>query len=211
MNCIKNAGRYLALLAALVIVLTGFAVVADSTDASTVIDQTGISSSGFKQDQDGTLHVPVSCSDDTATVTLTVRENGNEIKSQTYDVVNGRQTLDISFELKKGDHSLDITVTDDHGYSSHAQTDVHVKKNVWSNIATYAAIVVIAIIVVIIAVVYIRANPRNKPTTTFTELEREKNEAKKDAEMTKTAKKEYGTPEGQKKTDRIKYKSSRRK
>lgn len=212
MNCNKKMKKFTAMFAVLVMLLTAFAVVAETedADASVAIDQTGVSVSGFKQDKTGTLHVPVNCTEASDTVTIKVSENGNEIATQTFEVVNGIQTLDISFKLHRGDHVLDIQSTDSNGDSTYATTGTfHVSKNVWSNVTTYLAIALIAIIIIIIAAVYIRANPRNKPTTTFTELEKQKNEAKKEAELTKTSKKEYDT--GTKKTDKIKYTSSRRK
>ena len=204
MNSYVRSKKYLALMFAAIIALTAFVAVADSSDAKVVIDTNGISDSNFKQDREGTLHVPVSNPGDTASVTLTVTENGNLIKQKTFEEVkNGTTTLDISFSLSKGDHEITI-IAESNGETSTSSHIVSVKENVLSNITTYVAIAAIIIIVLIIAVVYIRANPGNKPTTTFTELEKEKTEAKA---AEKSGEKSESAPS----TGKIKYTSSRRK
>ena len=118
--------------------------------------------------------------------------------------------LDL-YDLSAGTHQLSIELTNG-GTTIYAHYDLNVAKNVWSNVTTYVALVIVAIIVVIIAVVYMRANPRNKPTTTFTELEQQEKAAKAaepKAAPSKTEKKKYGGSEED--SGKIKYTSSRRK
>lgn len=204
-----NAKKTFTLLTALLMTVVAFGAVAVASESDAIgINQDGISASGFKQDREGTLTIPVSVVDGDATITVT--ENGNVIKTQTQTVESTTTSISVSFKLSAGTHQLSIQLTND-GTTASAAYNLNVAKNVWSNLTTYVAIVIVAIIVVIIAVIYMRANPRNKPTTTFTELEQEKEAAKAaepQAAPTKTEKKKYG---GSEETGKIKYTSSRRK
>jgi hypothetical protein len=205
-----NAKKTFTLLAALLMTVVAFGAVAvaSESDATISITQEKISASGFKQDREGTLTIPVTVVDGEATITIL--ENTNVIKTQTQTVESTTNSIAVNFSLPAGKHQLSIQLTND-GTTISAAYELNVAKNVWSNITTYVAIVIVAIIVVIIAVIYMRANPRNKPTTTFTELEQEKEAAKAaepQAAPTKTEKKKYG---GSEETGKIKYTSSRRK
>ena len=205
-----NAKKGLTLLAALLMTVVAFGAVAFASESDadgSGINQGSISASGFKQDRTGTLTVPVLVYDGEAT--LEVFENGNLLASMTQTVTGDTASLSVSFQLPAGKHTLDIRLTN--VGTTTAQYELNVAKNVWSNLTTYVAIVIVAIIVVIIAVLYMRANPRNKPTTTFTELEQEKAAAKTEqpAAPAKTEKKKYGASEDD--SGKMKYTSSRRK
>ena len=205
-----NAKKTFTLLAALLMTVVAFGavVVASESDAAN-IDGNNISATGFKQDREGTLTIPVKNLVD-GDATVTISESGNVIKTQTQTVTVDTASIAVSFKLSAGNHQLSIKL-ENGGPAVYASYDLNVAKNVWSNLTTYVAIVIVAIIVVIIAVIYMRANPRNKPTTTFTELEQEKEAAKAaepQAAPTKTEKKKYG---GSEETGKIKYTSSRRK
>ena len=205
MNCVKkNANRYIAALVAVIMAMTAFAVVADASDAASARTQIfDVSADDFTEDKSSTLHIKVNCIDDDGDhITVTVKENDKVLKTAEYDVGYGETPLDISFSVSKGTHELTIYVVDGTQVESHASITINAKDDVWSNITTYLAIVFLAIIIIIIIVVYMRANPRNKPTTTFTELERQKKEAAANAE-------EPAKPS--KSTGKIKYESSRRK
>ena len=203
-----NAKKTFTLLAALLMTVVAFGAIVVASESDAIgINQDGISASGFKQDREGTLTIPVSVVDGDATITVT--ENGNVIKTQTQTVESTTTSISVSFKLSAGTHQLSIQLTND-GTTASAAYNLNVAKNVWSNLTTYVAIVIVAIIVVIIAVIYMRANPRNKPTTTFTELEQEKaaKSSEPQAAPSKTEKKKYG---GSEETGKIKYTSSRRK
>ncbi len=204
MNCVKkNVNRYIAVLVAVIMAMTAFAVVADASDASTSVDSSGISASEFKDGKTGTLHIKVNNNDEVVDqITVTVSENGKTLAETSTDISNGTHEVDLSFQLSTGTHDLSITVKDQAGNTTKASFTLEVKKDVWSNLTTYLAIAFLAIIIIIIAVVYMRANPRNKPTTTFTELERQKAEAAAKAEEPEKPAKSTG---------KIKYESSRRK
>ena len=207
-----NAKKTFTLLAALLMALVAFggiAAMADDSDAAPGIDQAGIKASGFKQDRDGTLTIPVSVVDGDAAIVI--KEGSTVVKEQTQAVTADTASLAVSFRLPAGTHQLSIELTNG-GSTISAYYDLNVAKNVWSNITTYVAIVVVALIVVIIAVVYMRANPRNKPSTTFTELEQQKAAKASEpqaAAPAKTEKKKYGGSEED--SGKIKYTSSRRK
>lgn len=201
MNCIKNSNRYIiAALIAVVMAMTAFSVVADDSSASTYLKD--VTADGFMHDKTGTLHVTVNCNDSAGdVVTITVTENGNTLKSEAFNVeTSGLTTCDLQFQLSQGTHDLTVTVVDELGNKTSSSITLDVTKSIWSNITTYLAIAALAIIVLVIAVVYMRSNPKNKPTTTFTELEREKNAASS-TEPSKASKP----------TGKIKYESSRRK
>lgn len=200
--------RAIVLMLSFAVVFGAFAVMADDSDAAPGIDQGGIKASGFKQDRDGTLTVPVG-NLVAGTATLTITENGDIVKTQTYEVNEETTQLQISFRLSVGTHTVDIALENEGTSAAPAQFTFDVAKNVWSSLYTYVAIVIVAIIVVIIAVLYMRANPRVKPTTTFTELEQEK--AAKSSEQTAPAKTEKKTYKSDDDSGKIKYTSSRRK
>ena len=188
-----NAKKTFTLLAALLMALVAFGAVAAASESDAIgIDENNIKASGFKQDRDGTLTIPVSV-------------------EQTQAVTADTSSIAVTFRLSAGTHQLSIELTNG-GTTVYAHYDLNVAKNVWSNVTTYVALVIVAIIVVIIAVVYMRANPRNKPTTTFTELEQQEKAAKAAeprAAPSKTEKKKYGGSEED--SGKIKYTSSRRK
>lgn len=204
MNCVKKSvNKYIAALVAIVMAMTAFAVVADASDASTGIDSNSISASEFKDGKTGTLHIKVNNNDEVEDqITVTVSENGKTLAEADFVIYPDTHNVDLSFQLSKGTHDLSIQVKDKAGNITKASFALDVKKDVWSNLTTYLAIAFLAIIIIIIAVVYMRANPRNKPTTTFTELERQKNEAAAKAEEPEKPAKSTG---------KIKYESSRRK
>ena len=204
MNCVrKSVNKYVAALVAIVMAMTAFAVVADASDASTSIDQFGITASEFKDGKTGTLHIKVNNNDEVEDqITVTVSENGRTLAEADFVIYPDTHNVDLSFQLSKGTHDLSIQVKDKAEHITKASFALDVKKDVWSNLTTYLAIAFLAIIIIIIAVVYMRANPRNKPTTTFTELERQKNEAAAKAEEPEKPAKSTG---------KIKYESSRRK
>ena len=205
-----NAKKTFTLLAALLMALVAFGAVAAASESDAIgIDENNIKASGFKQDRDGTLTIPVSVVEGDATITI--KENGSLIKEQTQAVTADTSSIAVTFRLSAGTHQLSIELTNG-GTTIYAHYDLNVAKNVWSNVTTYVALVIVAIIVVIIAVVYMRANPRNKPTTTFTELEQQEKAAKAAeprAAPSKTEKKKYGGSEED--SGKIKYTSSRRK
>ncbi len=192
--------KYLAALLAAFMALAAFAVIADSSDASTTAIK-DVTHDGFMADKVGTLHVKVNCTEDSDEVKVTVTDNNKEILTQEFEVKNGETTLDVQFTLSAGSHDISVKVVCNDKSECSYGLHLDVKKSVWSNLTTYLAIVALAIIVIIIAVVYMRANPRNKPATTFTELEKQKNAAQGE-ESAKSANKS---------TEKIKYESSRRK
>ncbi len=203
MNYAKINNKYLAALLAVFMALAAFAVIADSSNASdastTAIKD--VTDDGFMDDKVGTLHIKVNCTEESDEITVTVIDNNNEILTKEFEVKNGETTLDVQFKLSEGGHDLSVKIVCKDKSEVYSAHHVDVKKSVWSNITTYLAIVALAIIVIIIAVVYMRANPRNKPTTTFTELEKQKN-ASQGEESAQSANKS---------TEKIKYESSRRK
>ena len=202
-----NAKKTFTLLAALLMTLVAFGAVAAASESDAIgIDENSIKASGFKQDRDGTLTIPVSVVEGDATIAI--KENGSLIKEQTQAVTADTSSIAVTFRLSAGTHQLSIELTNG-GTTVYAHYDLNVAKNVWSNVTTYVAV---AIIIVIIAVVYMRANPRNKPTTTFTELDQQEKAAKAAEPRTapsKTEKKKYGGSEED--SGKIKYTSSRRK
>lgn len=200
MNCTENNNKYLVALIAVAMVATVFVTVADVSSADTTIESSSITADGFMHDKTGTLHIRVLCNDESDTITVSATENGNILKSESIAVVNGWNTVSLSFQLSQGHHDISVTVVDGNGNTTSGSITLDVSKSVWSNITTYLAIAVLAIIVLAIAVVYMRSNPRNKPTTTFTELENAKNAAKSEEPAKPT-----------RSTGKIKYESSRRK
>lgn len=213
MNAVKNARKSVAVLAALLMAVTAFAVIVSSEES----DAAGISfngddikASGFKDGHDGTLTLTVYNDDGEhiTSVTVTVKEGTKTYVEREYAVVAGANTIEVRFGMSQGTHAVDVSVKGGESTWS-ASTEIVVADNVWSNIVTYLAVVLIAVIVIVIAVVYMRANPRNKPTTTFTQLESEKKAASEPAAPAKTEKKQYKAASEE--TGKIKYTSSRRK
>lgn len=203
MNAYANRNK---LAVVLLTVLTVFAsatiLAADASDADSS-NLNNISASDFYSNKDGTLTLPVEL-DNTRNITITVKENGNTIASRTLtDVASTTHSVSISFSLSEGTHDLLVAIDISNGVSYHNETnyELNVKKDIWSSVGTYIALVIVAIVIIAIVVIYMRARPNNKPTTTFTQLEEEKKAAAAAPEKEKAAPK----------TEKIKYTSSRRK
>lgn len=207
MMAYKSISKPVTILVALLMAVTAFAVIAaDNSDAASDVRIYGdkIKADGFKNDADGTLVVPVKSDLDGITVTMVVKEGSKVLKTQNYEINNGDTDLKMTLRLNEGRHEVNITISIDDVFQDAQSANINVGNNVWTNVTTYVAIIIVAIIVVIIAVVYMRANPRNKPTTTFTQLEEEK--------AAKAAQDSADEPKAEKKgTDKVKYVSSRRK
>ncbi|MCQ2079189.1 MAG: hypothetical protein MJZ38_03940 [archaeon] len=204
MRAYQSVSKPAAILLAILMAVTAFAfIAADHSEAASdiTIDGSKIRGDGFKNDADGTLVVPVHSDLENADITMIVKE-GSRTWHQDYSIESGWTDVKMTLRLSEGNHEVDIEITLGGVTQATQSYTIHVGNNVWANLSTYVALVVIAIIVVIIAVVYMRANPRNKPTTTFTQLEEEK--AAKAAAPAEA-------PAEKKGTDKVKYVSSRRR
>ncbi|MCQ2085053.1 MAG: hypothetical protein MJZ21_02775 [archaeon] len=199
MNAYRNLTKPIVAILALLMAFSAVAVLAVDDSDAIGINTSGITDKNFKEDKNGTLVIPV-LNGFGHTCKVLIEEDGKTVTVQ--DFANVEDVIEISVELSKGPHHLNIIITDlDNSTSCPSSYTLEVKENVWSRVGTYLAVVVVVIVVIIILVVYMRARPNNKPTTTFTQLEEEKKAA--------TSAKEQ--PVAPAKTEKVKYTSSRRK
>ena len=201
MNAYANRNKLAVVLLALLTVFSAGAVLAsDASDADNAY-LNSISASDFYENKNGTLTIPIQLDGD-RTIHVVIKENGNTVVDKTFtDVPASTTSVSVSFSLSAGTHILnDICVTIG-GVDFHGNYTLEVKKDIWSSVGTYIALVIVAIVIIAIVVIYMRARPNNKPTTTFTQLEEEKKAAAAAPEKEKAAPK----------TEKIKYTSSRRK
>ena len=208
MNAYANRNKLAVVLLTVLTVFASAAILAaDASDADDA-NLNNFSSSDFYSNKDGTLTIP-STLGDIRTVKITVEEESHQVA---YKVINNvpetSTSVSISFSLGEGYHYLVVkidTYTDStmtsNVYHNQSNYELNVKKDIWSSVGTYIALVIVAIVIIAIVVIYMRAKPNNKPTTTFTQLEEEKKAAAAAPEKEKAAPK----------TEKIKYTSSRRK
>lgn len=213
--------RSFALFAMILVALSAFAVIGMSGDADAAnINQTDIEANGFVQDKTGTLIVPVTNNDSAdIKVIMTVTDaydsskvySKQTIEDATLIAANSTVGMKADFSLGAGEKTVRITLTiveGDDTFSGDSTTTfthtIDVASSIWAGISVYLAIIFIVIVVIIGVVYYLRNKPKNKPTTTFTQLEAEKNAAEKES---------FSDLEAEKKKDtgKVKYVSSRRK
>jgi hypothetical protein len=181
--------RIVIILAVAMLAVTSVGLVlSDDSDATMVLDQSNITSSGFKNNSSGTIVVPIENTDTYKTVTITVtasdpNDSSNIYTTTTVDVAGGETGYAyLSFQISSvGDHQVLITCTPADAFESYGSgyyntktVTVNVEKSIWTNWATYGAIAVIAILIAIAVIIKMRSAPAIKPDTTFTELDKEK-------------------------------------
>ncbi|MDR0309460.1 MAG: hypothetical protein LBH88_01710 [Candidatus Methanoplasma sp.] len=146
---------------------------------------------GFSTNGDGTLYVPLrSTEPDPVEMTIVVTEGGREVARKTVTIPGDETyTAELRFRLDGvGVHQLRVTCTPDYYFGppsspiNYSTVDVTVTESLLNKPSTYIAIIVVAVLIVIAAYMKIRSEPAKKPEMTFTELERQKKEAKGEAE-----------------------------
>ena len=196
----KSSKIAVALVAFLAVFSTAAVLFADDADADNAY-LSNISASDFYSNKDGTLTIPIQLDADRDIYVL-IKEGEKKVFEKTFTNVSASTTsLKVSFSLSAGTHVLNYIEVNTGTDVFYGNYTVEVKEDIWSNVGTYLALVIVAIVVIAIVVIYMRAKPNNKPTTTFTQLEEEKKAAAAAPE------KEKAVP----KTEKIKYTSSRRK
>ena len=127
-------------------------------------------------------------SDTRFTMTIEVLNGNDVIYSGTQNIVSGENTVTIHVNgLDAGDYNLEVVCSGESGEyidPDSFHVNVHVDKNILSNWATYAVIIVVVIVIAIFAYLKLRDNPKDKPQMTFEELE-----AQRKAEMAQKAEK----------------------
>ena len=118
-----------------------------------------------------------------------VNENGGAtVYTGTHSIRAGNNDVTIHVEgLEAGDYYLNVICSGSSGEftgPSSFHVNVHVDKNILSNWATYAVIIVVVIVIAIFAYLKLRDNPKDKPQMTFEELE-----AQRKVDMAKKAEK----------------------
>ena len=200
MNAYANRNKLAVVLLTVLTVFASAAIfVTDDSDANSATPS-ALSTSDFIANKSGTITIPVNIDTD-STLTIRVTEESNEIAKRDVAVTPGITSISISFSLSAGTHQLIVWVSEGSTSLGSQNVEINVKEDIWSNVGTYIALVIVAIVVIAIVVIYMRAKPNNKPTTTFTQLEEEKKASAAAPEKEKAAPK----------TEKIKYTSSRRK
>jgi len=180
-------------------------VMSNGSDAAVTFDENNHPAygTGFTTSSDGTLHIPLMISDpfqDDRSITITVTDsnNNNVIRTADDTIPAGASSYmaEITFRLGGvGSHTVNISITPEDMFPEitlsdnsigHANTisnvTINVTQTIWSKTSTYIAIIVVVLLVVIAVYLHMRNAPVKKPETTFTDLERQKKEAKGGAE-----------------------------
>jgi len=170
-------------------------IMSEGSDAKMIADDDGIWGGGFNDRNDGTLFVTLKSDEvNDQAVTITVTDKNGRVLASSTVTVPAEDTLiaELRFRLSAGEHDLTVTIKAENpvfilpgGSSTDTVTrsvTVNVTQSVLSKPSTYAAIAIVAILIVIAAFLYMRNAPTVKHDTTFTELERQKKEARGETE-----------------------------
>jgi len=187
-------------------------VMSDDSDARMTFEK--IYGEGFTNTNDGTLFVPLNNDGDLdQVIDIIVTENGKELINTKVTVPAGKKyTAELRFKLEgAGTHQLMVTFLPANAFPStttgehinYTTVIVDVKQSIWSNTTTYIAIAAIAILIAIAAFMKIRSAPATKPSTTFTDLERQKGreEEEERPKSSATERRRYGDSEKASKAD----------
>lgn len=131
------------------------------------------------------------------TVEVVKTENGESVGLAKCTVpANGTATATVFVKVGGvGEHNVTVKCTPA-GYFVMNETSllVHVTQSVWSNWTTYATIIIVAILIIAAAAYKMHSAPKIKADVTFTELEKQRKDAKGSSEPTiTTEKRKYGS------------------
>lgn len=162
--------------------------ISDESDAFIKIDEPNVTASGFTNNGDGTISVPLK-SDEDKSVEIHLKamhQDDTAVLKETTVVVPAGETVvaKLTFNISSVGEYI-IVVECDHpeffptigGKVFNTVTvDVNVTESIWSKWTTYAAVALVVILIVIAVVMKMRSAPSTKPTTSFTELEKQRTE-----------------------------------